>query len=197
MATTHERLADLGPLFRAGDAIALGLSWRDLYQLRDEGEVLEVSRGVYQVASAAGGPDIDFAVVSLRAPEGMICLDSALSYWDLSDEIPRAVHVAVPQGNHRPSIDHPPTIVHVFSRATFSIGRVEVAHDSGERFSITDPTRSVIDSFRFRQQLGADVAHAALRRHLAAGGKPGQIADMARLLRVKTPVMTALRVLGA
>jgi predicted transcriptional regulator of viral defense system len=192
-----ERLTTLGPVFRARDAVAAGLSWRDLYRLRDEGELIEVSRGVYQLASAAGGPNIDFVVVSLRAPDGMICLESALTYWDLSDEVPVEVHVAVPEGVHRPAIDYPPTRVHVFAATTFHLGRREITHESGERFWITDRARSVVDAFRFRQRLSDDIAHAALRRYLRSGGKPAQVAELARQLRVRTPVMTALRILTA
>jgi predicted transcriptional regulator of viral defense system len=61
----------------------------------------------------------------------MICLDSALAYWDLTDEIPRKVHVAVPSGAHRPTIDYPPTQVHVFAADTFELGRQEVVGKRG------------------------------------------------------------------
>ncbi len=42
-------------------------------------------------------------------------LNSALSYWDLSDEIPLEIHLAVPEGSHRPTIDYPRTRAHVFA----------------------------------------------------------------------------------
>lgn len=45
-----------------------------------------------------------------------------------------AVHLAVPEGAHRPAIDHPPTTVHVFRAATFDLGRIEIRENGGERF---------------------------------------------------------------
>jgi hypothetical protein len=39
------RLREIGPVFRSKDAVAAGVSWRDLYALRDRGEILELSRG--------------------------------------------------------------------------------------------------------------------------------------------------------
>ena len=33
-----DRLRSLGPVFRAAEAREVGLSWRDIYELRDEGE---------------------------------------------------------------------------------------------------------------------------------------------------------------
>lgn len=57
-------------------------------------------------ACGAGISNVDFVAVCGRAPHGMICLNSALAYWDLSDEIPAQVHLAVPSGSHRPVIDY-------------------------------------------------------------------------------------------
>lgn len=191
-----ERLRQIGPVFRSREAVAAGISWRDLYALRDEGEVLELSRGLFQLADAAGVGNIDFVAVCARAPHGMIALDSALSYWDLTDDIPSQVHLAVPEGSHRPTIDHPPTSVHVFRVATFALGRVEVREESGEQFWFTDRERTVVDAFRFRHRLGEDEANRALRRYLAQPRpKPARLADLARRLRVSTPVRAALRVL--
>jgi predicted transcriptional regulator of viral defense system len=126
----------------------------------------------------------------------MIALESALSYWDLTDNIPSQVHLAVPEGAHRPAIDHPPTAVHVFRAATFDLGRIEIREESGERFWITDRERTIVDAFRLRHRLGEDEAHRALRRYLAQPRpKLARFADLARQLRVSTPVRSALRVL--
>ncbi len=194
---TIDRLQRLGPVFRSRDAIEAGVSWRDLYMLRDDGVIIELSRGLYQLADAAGSGNVDFVIVCARAPRGMVCMNSALAYWDLTDEIPAAVHLAVPEGAHRPTIDHPPTKVHVFNAATFGLGRVEIHEEHDERFWITDRERTVIDAFRLRHQLGDVVAHAALRRYLSDRPKPARLVEIARALRVATPVTEALMVLQA
>lgn len=198
MASTQalDRLREIGPIFRSKEAVAAGVSWRDLYDLRDEGDVLELSRGLFQLAEASGIGNIDFVAVCARAPHGMIAVPSALSYWDLTDTIPSRVHLAVPEGAHRPAIDHPPTTVHVFRAATFDLGRIEIREEAGERFWITDRERTVVDAFRLRHRLGEDEAHRALRRYLAQPRpKLARLADLARQLRVSTPVRSALRVL--
>jgi predicted transcriptional regulator of viral defense system len=195
-AQVLERLRRIGPVFRSKEAVAAGVSWRDLYGLRDEGDVLELSRGLFQLADTAGIGNIDFVAVCARAPHGMIALDSALSYWDLTDQIPAMVHLAVPEGSHRPTIDHPPTRVHVFRAATFVLGRMEVREEGGERFWITDRERSVVDSFRLRHIVGEDEAHGALRRYLRQPRpKLARLTELARQLRVSGPVTSALRVL--
>lgn len=190
-----ERLRLLGPLFRAKEAVAAGVSWRDLYALRDEGEITELSRGVYQLAEAAGTGNLDFVVVSARVPAGMVCLNSALAYWDLSDEIPPEIHLAVPEGSHRPVIEYPPTKVHVFGRQTFELGRMEVREERGEHFWITDRERTVVDAFRLRHRIGEDLAHDALRRYLRNRPKPARVSELAHALRVRAPVVDAIRLL--
>ncbi len=174
-STVVDQLRELGPVFRSGEAVAAGVSWRDLYALRDSGELVELSRGVFQLAEA-GIDRADFVAVCARVPEAMVCLDSALEYWGLTDEIPRSVHVAVPSGAHRPTIDHPPTTVHVFKADNFDLGRVEVVGSAGERFWISDRERTVVDTFRLRHLVGEDLALEAL-----ASWWRGRPRDVARL----------------
>lgn len=193
-----DRLRSLGPVFRAGDAVGAGVSWRDLYRLRDSGLVVELSRGLYQMAEAGGLDQPDFVAVCARAPLGMVCLRSALAYWDLSDEIPAWVDLAVPAGAHRPRIDHPPTRVHVFAAATFEVGQLSVAVGSGVGFVISDAERTVVDCFRVRHRIGEDLAVAGMRRYLGRhGARPARLVELAGQLRVRNPVMEALRVLQA
>jgi hypothetical protein len=188
------RLQELGPVFRSKDAVAAGLSWRDLYALRDRGEILELSRGLYQLASA-GISNVDFVAVCGRAPRGMICLNSALAYWDLSDEIPVEVDLAVPSGSHRPVIDYPPTQVHVFHAGTFALGRLEVGGESGEHFWVSDRERTIADAFRLRHLIGEDLAFPALRRYLLSRPRLARLVEVARPLRVWEPLSAALRIL--
>lgn len=189
-------LRHLGPVFRSGEAIGAGVSWRDLYALRDGGEIIELSRGLFQFADE-NLEHVDFVAVCGRVPNGMICLDSALAYWDLTDEIPRKVHVAVPTGSHRPVIDYPPTQVHVFTADTFELGRQQVVGQAGERSWISDRERTLVDVFRLRHLVGEDLAYGALREYLRSRPKLARLAEVAQALRAWGPTSHALRVLQA
>ncbi len=193
MRDTAQRL---GGVFRAGDAADAGVHWRDLYALRDEGVLIELSRGIFRFADAEMTPYLDLVAVSKRSPRGTICLNSALSFWDLTDEVPAEVHLAVPRGSRPPSIDHPPTRTHVFAASTFDLGRERLCLDSSEEIFIHSPERSVVDAMRLRGQVGADVAYEALRRYLRRpGASPGDLLWLARRLRAGGPMSDALEVL--
>lgn len=186
-----------GGVFKAKDAFAAGVHPRDLYALRDEGLLVELSRGVFRLSDAEMSPYLDLVAVSRRSPQGTICLNSALSFWDLTDEVPAEVHLAVSRGAHRPAIDYPPVRVHVFATDTFDLGRDRIRLESGEEILIYSPERSVVDAIRLRGQIGANVAYEALRRYLERpSASSGDLLRLARRLRAGGPMSDALEVLA-
>jgi hypothetical protein len=195
-ASALDTLKSRGPTFRARDAWAAGLRWRDLDALRDAGEVIELSRGLFRFADAAGVTGIDLLTVSRRAPDGMICLVSALAHWDLTDEIPAAVDLAVPRGSSRPAINYPPTRVHLFDPRTFQLGRIRVDLGAGEDIAISNRERTIVDVFRLRNRIGTDLAYGALRGYLCQpGSSPEELMRLAQQLRVAGPLRQATEVL--
>lgn len=190
-------LRDLGGTITSKEAVDAGLEWRDLYALRDEGLLTELSRGVFRLGEAEVTPYLDFVAVYRRCPHGTICLNSALSFWDLTDEMPFEVHLAVPRGSWRPDISYPPTRVHVFSARTFDLGRGPVDVGIAEEAAMYSPERSVVDAMRLRGRVGSDVAYEALRRYLGRpDASPAKLLRLARKLRTGGPMAGALEVLG-
>jgi predicted transcriptional regulator of viral defense system len=182
--------------FRVSEALDAGISRTTIHRLRTAGALANVGRGVLQLPDAGMGLLSGLAVVSARVPGGTICLNSALAFWDLTDEIPAQVHVAVPRGTHRPSIDQPATRVHVFDAATFDLDR-QLAHtDANEPFWVYSPERSIVDAMRMSRWVGRDVALHALRRYMAGqGAKPARIAELARELGGSAQLRPALEAL--
>jgi len=87
MLTVSRAVVELNPKYHPTDG---------RFHVKDYPNDLELSRGLYQLAESAGAGHVDFVAVSGRAPHGMICLNSALAYWDLSDEIPPKLRPACP-----------------------------------------------------------------------------------------------------
>jgi predicted transcriptional regulator of viral defense system len=187
-----------GGVASASELIQGGARWEDLYRLRDEEALIELSRGIYRVADAPATAHLDLVAVCRRVPGGMICLNSAASFWDLTDEMPDLVHVAVARGRHRPSIAYPPTRVHVFAADTFALARAQHTLESAETIAISSQERTVVDLMRFRSRVGRDLALSALRRYLQSrDAKPGELLALARQLRVGTVMAGAMESLLA
>lgn len=187
----HQRFA--GRPFRVAEALAEGVSRTTLHRLRQKGALATVGRGLVQLPDAGMGMLSGLAVVSARVPRGTICLNSALAFWDLTDEIPKRVHVAVPRGAHRPSIEQPPTRVHVFDAKTFEVDRRRAQTDADEPFWVYSSERSVIDAMRMGRWVGHDVALHALRRYMAQpGASAARLAELARELGGSARLQPAL-----
>lgn len=189
-----DRLRRLPDTFATKDARAVGMASRDLYRLRDTGVLQELSRGVFRKTSApVGHPDL--LAVAVRVPSAVVCLESSLALHELIDDIPSAVHIAVPRTTRAPKFDYPPVMVHRFNASTFEIG-VEVFEAApGEHVRIYSAARSVVDAMRLRHIVGDALALHALRISLEAGAaRPGELIDMARALGVEGPVLRAMEV---
>lgn len=153
-----------GGTMRTTEAIEAGIHPRMLYQLRDEGTVAQVSRGVYRLAEAEWSIDPDLLAVAVRIPRGVICLTSALAVHELTTQIPRAVDVALPPGGWTPAIKHPPIRVYRFSAASMREG-VETRSVDGATIRIFNAEKTIADCFKFRNKIGTDIAVEALRAY--------------------------------
>jgi predicted transcriptional regulator of viral defense system len=184
---------DKGGTLRTRDLIALGVHTDSLYALREEGQIVELGRGLYRLASVREAEYPDLAVVAARAPNTAVCLISALSYHGITTQIPSSVHLAVPRGSYHHVRLSIPVTVYRFDPKTFNQG-LEIQRIGGMPVKIYSAARTVVDCFKFRNKLGLDVALEALR--LARQRKRVQNRELlqyARLLRVEKPISPYLQ----
>ena len=186
-----ERLSHLPPTFTARAAYEARLSPRDLAVLREAGEINELSRGVYRRAEAEPTAHLDLLAVCARAPQAVVCGESALSLHELIDDIPHEVHIAVPRGSHRPAIKYPPTRVSRYAADTFDFAVEQAEVAPGETVPVYDAARTVVDAMRLGGAAGRGLALSALNRYLRRNGQQG-VADLQRTAR-KLGGMSAIR----
>jgi predicted transcriptional regulator of viral defense system len=196
LGLANARLEQFGDRpFRVADAVGAGVPRYELYRLRARGELVHAGRGVFRRAGASISSSTDLASVCARVPQGIICANSALAYWDLTDELPAAVHLAVARETHPPRIDYPLTAIHVFAAATFELERRETSTETGERLSIYSPERAVVDAMRLSHRFGRDTAFHALKRYLRrADAEPRTLLAIARELGGQRRLADALEV---
>jgi predicted transcriptional regulator of viral defense system len=151
-----------GGLLRTADALGAGIHPDTLYRMRDSGALEQVSRGVFRLAEGAPLSNPDLVTVTTRIPKGIVCLVSALSFHDLTTQIPHAVDVALPRGAEPPRLVHPPLRVHRFTGHSYSDG-VETQQVDGVRVRVYCAEKTLADCFKFRGMIGLDVALEALR----------------------------------
>ena len=84
--------------------------------------ILRESRGLYRLADAELGSNIDLIQVALRISKGVICLISALSFHELTTQIPHQVYVALPIDAEKPRLEYPPLRLFWLSQKAYSAG---------------------------------------------------------------------------
>jgi len=183
----------LGNTFTTAEALSGGMHRRELYGLRDDGTVIELSRGVFRWANAPAPTFPDLLAVSRRVPIGVVCCVSAAAVYDLTDEIPIAVQFAVPRPHRPPRIDYPPSEVFRFAAERFELGLSSIEAAPGEAVRIYNRERTVADLMRLRKRLGEPLALSALRRYLRSrDARPRDLLAVARELNILGPVRTAM-----
>jgi len=171
--------------FRTGEAMKAGIHPRTLYAMRDHGAVEQLARGMYRFADmpAMGNPDL--ATVALKVPKGVVCLISALSWHEMTSEIPHAIYLALPRGAEPPRLAYPPLRIFWFQGDAFEEG-VEDHDVDGIRVRIYNAEKTMADCFKFRNKIGLDVVLEALKLYRQRKRlKVDELMHFARICRVE------------
>ena len=189
-----EKIRSNGGMIRTADAIQNGIHPRTLYDLRDSGTVERISRGVYRLAELAAISNPDLVTVASRVPNAVICLISALSYHDLTTQIPHVVSIAIQRDSRNPRIDYPPISVHQFSSESYAAG-IEKHDIDGVLVKIYNPEKTIADCFKFRNKIGMDVVIEALKLYRSRQQfnleKLLTYAEVCRVKNIITPYLEA------
>lgn len=102
---------------------------------------------------------LDAAVL---VPHGIICLLSALSFHNLTTQIPHQVWMAIRPKDWLPSPGRLPLRIVRFSGEAYTAGIGQHQLD-GITVRVYSPPKTVADCFKYRNKIGLDVALEALR----------------------------------
>lgn len=146
------------PRFTSADARARGVSAATLSHYVKAGSLVRVGHGIYRGASAQVVDDFrweDLVEAAQKTKSGVVCLVSALSLYELTEEIPRQHWIAVPhETRHRTT--GLTKIIRMrnisLGKTTFKIGTITIP--------IFDRERSIVDAFRY---LSRETALKALK----------------------------------
>lgn len=151
-----------GGILRTSDALREGVHPRILYFMRDNNDLEILCRGTYRLAELEPIGYQDIVTVTSKINSGVICLISALSYHEITTQIPHEVYIAISRQMAYPRLKYPPTRFFKFSKEAFLAG-IEVHKISGVDVKIYSPEKTVVDCFKYRNKIGLDVAIEALK----------------------------------
>lgn len=186
---------ECGGQLRMSEAISNGITRYMLYSLRDRGVIEQISRGVYRLVELPPVSNPDLLAIAIRCPNAVVCLISALSFHEITTQIPHDVSIAVPRKSRAPSIDHPPLSVHRFTDEAYKAG-IEVHQIDGATIKIYSPEKTLADCFKFRNKVGMDVVIEALKLYRSRmefdHRKILECARICRVEKIMRPYLEAL-----
>ncbi len=150
-------------VIKAGDIEVEGISRSYLYMLHNSGLLQKIAPGLYMLPDTHVTEHITLIEIAKRVPNAVVCLISALSFYDLTTQLPYEVWITIPRGAWRPKIDYPSLNLTYASKETYSYGVLE--HKiNGVSVKIYSPAKTIADCFKFRNKIGLDVAIEALKK---------------------------------
>ena len=160
--------------FTASQAIAVGMDRSTLrYHARPGGRYERVARGLYRLRYFPTSPHehVVAAWLGLGESEGVVSHESALELYELSDVIPRVVHISLPR-SRRGRRSRPGVQLHMLARP--AVG-AEIRRRGG--VPVTSPERTLVDA-------------------LGAGTQPDQV-EIAVAQALERGLTTQRRILAA
>jgi len=186
-----------GGIIRTREALALGIHRRTLYSLRDEREIVPVTRGLYRIAEMEIPAQVNMVDIAKKVPKGVICLLSVLSFHELTTQMPHQIWIAIDRKARKPKIAYPPVRVFHFSGASFAEG-VETHSIMKQKVQIYSGAKTVIDCFRWKNEVGLDVAIEAAKDYLSRRDSiPSKLMEYAQACKVEKLVRPYLEALVA
>jgi predicted transcriptional regulator of viral defense system len=169
-ATHSQRILNLASqkgMLRANELDKLGVPRVVLTRLTAAGLLERVGRGLYRLPGFQSSEHESLAIVATKVPQAVFCLLTALQFHELTTQLPRQVWIAMPRGSHAPRMDYPPVKMVQMVGKAYTAG-VEMVERDGVCLRVYGVAKTVVDCFKHRNKIGADVALEALKEARAS-----------------------------
>lgn len=172
---------------------------RDIANLVRENLIDKIKPGFYRLADYNFFKDINLSLITVcRAePQAVICLISALDYYEITDFNPSEIYYAIPHSKKSKTIITPPVKTFYFRERFYKPG-IEVIKTKYGEIRIYNKEKTVCDMFRYRNKLGEELAMQALKNYLGQKKKSiAMLIKFAEICQVKTVMMPIIKSLTA
>lgn len=181
---------------RTKDILEADIHSSHLYKLQEDGTISRIKRGLYRWNDYDFDINTELIEVTKIVPHGVICLLSALSYYDLTTTNPWEYYIAIHRDAHRPKLpEYPPISLFYFADKQFNAG-IEKINIDGSKVKIYDIEKTICDCVRLRNKVGTDVIKEALQNYIKSKEKDiSKLLEYAEITGVKNILKRYLEVL--
>lgn len=180
---------------RTKDIIYAGIHNVYLNKLLEDGRIEKIKRGLYRWNGMNETSYQGIVDVSKAIPGGVICLLSALSFYNLTTTKPMEVSIAVSKKRKVVKPDYPPTKIYYFMDDIFKAG-VEVQRIGNNEVLMYDREKTICDCIKYKNQLGMDIIKEALHEYVKNTNRNFELLmKYAEICKVKSTLKNYLEVI--
>ncbi|MEA3452608.1 MAG: type IV toxin-antitoxin system AbiEi family antitoxin domain-containing protein [Bacteroidota bacterium] len=169
-----------------------GINKYHLQKLVESGKVEKIQHGIYKLVEYQINGFVELKKI---IPNGIICLYSAWSNYELTTYIPHEYHIAIEKKSKIKLPYYPPIKLYYWDSSILQIGVIKKKIDN-VKIEIYDIEKSVCDAVKFRNKIGKDILNEILTNYLKRQDKNiDKLIKYAKQLRVETILKNYLDVL--
>lgn len=184
-------------MLRLSELTSTGITSATISRMERDGHIVRLHRGLYQLANAEIETHHSLAEAVKWIPRGVVCLTSALSYHELTDQLPRRIWMAIGKKDWVPLDARSSLRIVRFTESLLEDG-VDTHIIENVSVRIFNVPKTIADCFRHRGSVGLTVAIEGLQQALRQRkARPAEIADYAQRGRVWTVMRPYLEALTA
>ena len=163
--------------------------------LVNEGNIERIKRGLYRWKDAKFDVEEELINVSKIIPQGIICLESALSYYELTTYTPGEYTVAVHRKYNIKLPDYPPIKLYYFSDKYYIDG-VEKIDINGHIIKMYNIEKTICDCLRYEDKISKDIIVESIKEYIRRRDKNiSRLMNYAAKAKVKNAVQKYIEVL--
>ena len=177
------------------DLKKVGVHTDQVRKLIQKGIVEKIKPGLYKLTDIPAISNQGFIDINMAMPKSVVCLHSALTYYELTTTIPERVMIALLRGDKPQKFTYPPIEVFYFSESNYNTG-ITTKETSNGNFSIYEMEKTIVDCFRYRNKLGKDIAIEGLKNYFSQKSqnlnKLIKYSKQGRMYKIMTPYIESM-----
>ncbi len=185
-----------GEIAKKSDFISAGLKEQDVYSLFKQGYIERVKKGYYKLS--VGDEPKEELLLSKLMTQGIVCVESALFYYDYSDFAPREWTITVPRSHSRTVKaiqEEVPVKAYYVQNEMYHLGETTGSFN-GITLPVYDRERTICDCFKYRTKLDNEIFNKAINAYVADPKKNlTNLSKYAKGIGVYKKIMSVMEVL--
>ena len=180
---------------RTKDINSKGINRKYLRDLINEDTIERIKRGLYRWKDAKFDVEEELINVSKIIQHGVICLVSALAYYELTTYTPGEYTIAVRRNYNIKLPDYPPIKLYYFSDKYYMDG-VEKIDINGNIIKIYNIEKTICDCLRYGDKISKDIIIESIKEYVKRRDKNiSKLMNYAAKAKVKDVVQKYIEVL--